>query len=862
GASKGIPCLRRGLARGGFLEASLVFNLRRLLCCLSIITLAGVLFVCQQRSALAYVEAPHSLGQVISLSTNIMVVRVEQVDKTKNLIIYRKVRDLKGSHPTDIIRHNIGRGGFNPREWQYTMEWAEVGKTAVFFHNGGASETCIGNYWYQAYPGGDWWNLSHGEPFLLRSYAGNVEKLAAAVADIVAGKEVVVPCMVDGNKDDLHLRRGRIQRLKASLKLDYNPKRDFVGWGGEDFRRLQGMPGFSHYSAVARVDPDAQAISSVDINGDGKADLCLAGPSRVALLQNSGESISEVSLPPPLSSSGTGGDKGGGCRAAVWADYNGDGKPDLLLATAAGPKLFTNLGGAFRDDSHLLPREPAYNLTAAAWLDYDGDGRPDLLLGNGFHGLRLYRNKGPTNAAPPLRLSKWSYIGPFPNQGGQGFNTIYPPEKEINLKAKHAGKNGQQAVWREGKFNDGEVNNLALFRPDCNNDAVVYVHREIDCTRPMELPISLGSDDSLTVWLNGRKLLAENVARACAADQNRVVLKLHAGKNNLLLKIGQGGGEWAFYFRIDGAVPQPVFWRFADVSAEAGLGSQGIGSAIKGDTLTVCDVNGDGRPDFLYGAGSGLLALNTRKGFVEAKDCGIAYRAGKAGPIFGDYDNDGRPDLFVPQRDGGKLFHNDGEGRFSDVTEKAGLKLLNGTTSCAAWGDVDNDGHLDLMIGCLRGPNRFFRNKGDGTFADATDAIGLGQRIFNTQAVALVDLNNDGVLDAVFNNEGQESCVLLGNPEFAAKRTPVTLHVKSKTGVTGSRVTVYDKDDNVRGTCSISGGDGRGGQASPAARFALPPGKYRVEVLLSSGERRGKDIVVAATHLLAVLGEQTSAALP
>jgi len=820
-----------------------MFTVRRLLCCLTLFILACVLFICQNRSALAYVEAPHSLGQVINLSTHIMVVRVEQVDKTKNLIIYRKVRDLKGKHPTDIIRHNIGRGGFNPREWQYTMEWAEVGKTAVFFHNGGASETCLGTYWYQAYAGGEWWNLSHGEPFLLRSYAGSVEKLAAAVTDILAGREVVVPCMVDGNKDDLHLRRARVQRVKAGLKLDYNPKRDFVGWGGEDFRRLHGMPGFSHYSAIARVDPDAQAISSVDINGDGKADLCLVGASRIALLQNGGESLNEVSLPGAA-----------GCRAAVWADYNADGKPDLLLATLTGPKLYTNLGGTFRDDTYLLPAEPGYNLTAAAWLDYDGDGRPDLLLGNGFHGLRLYRNQGPIDtAAVPLRLGSWSYIGPFPNSNNQGFKTVYPPEREVNLKAKYGGKNGQQALWREGKFTDGQINNLALFRPDSNIDAVVYLHREIACAKPMELPISLGSDDSLTVWLGGQKLLAEDVARACAPDQHHLVLKLKAGKNNLLLKIGQGSGEWAFYFQTKGAIPKAAFWSFGDVSEEAGLGLQGLGSADKGDTLTVSDVNGDGRPDFLYGAGSGLLAMNTGKGFTVAKSCGIAYRTGKVGPVFGDYDNDGRPDLFVPQPEGCKLFHNDGDGRFSDVTDKTGLESLTSRTTCAAWGDVDNDGQLDLIIGCLRGPNRFFRNKGDGTFEDATDAIGLSQRIFNTQAVALVDLNNDGVLDVVFNNEGQESCVLLGNREFAVKRTPVTLRLKGTTGVIGSRVQVHDKDGKLQGTYYISGGDGRGGQAVPAARFALRPGKYRVEVLLSNGQRREKEIVVAASHLFGVV---------
>src|SRR5262249_47477033 len=160
------------------------------------------------------------------------------------------------------------------------------------------------------------------------------DKLIAAVTAITAGQEVVVPCMVDGNKETLKAAQAKIQRLKASLKLDYNPKRDFVGWGGEDFRRLGGMPGFTHISSLPRVDPDAQSISAIDFNADGKADLCLAGAGRVALMQNTGETLSEVSLPGAT-----------GARAAVWADYNGDGLPDLLLAAPTGPKLYTNLGG-------------------------------------------------------------------------------------------------------------------------------------------------------------------------------------------------------------------------------------------------------------------------------------------------------------------------------------------------------------------------------------------------------------------------------------------------------------------------------------------------------------------------------------
>jgi hypothetical protein len=813
---------------------------------------ALVLFVVLlTRPAQGYVEAPHSFGQVISLSTNILVCRIEKVDREKNLIIYRKVRDLKGNHPGDVIKHNIGKAGFHPREWQSAMELAEVGKTTVFFHNGGAGEMCLGGYWYQIYPGGEWWNMSHGEPFLLRSFVGSPDKLASLVTEVLAGKEVVVPCMVDGNKDDLHLRRARIQRLKASLKLqDYNPKRDFVGWGGEDFRRLSGMPGFTHISALTRVDPDAQAISALDMDGDGKADLCLVGGSRVALLQNAGESLTEISLP-----------GGSGCRAAVWADYNGDGRPDLLLATTTGPRLYTNSGkGVFHDDTHLLPHEPGYNLTSAAWIDADGDGRPDILLGNGFHGLRLLRNGGPIdNAHAPLTLGDWYYIGPFDNSNSRGFDIVYAPEKEINLKGKYPGRAGTQAVWKEGKFLDGQINNLALFEPRNNFDATVYLYREITCNVPTDLPIALGSDDTLTVWLNGQKLLAENVYRACAPDQHRLTLKLKAGKNQLLLKVCQGGGEWGFYFKAEGAIPKALNWMFADVSGAMGLGPNGIGGTIKGNTLTVADVNGDGWPDFLYGAGTGILVLNTGKGFVEARDHGIVYRPGRVGPVFGDFLNDGAMHLFVPQEAGCKLFRNDGKGRFTDVTARAGLDRFKGQATSAAWGDVDNDGQLDLVIGCLRGPNCFFRNKGDGTFEDASAALGLDQKVFNTQAVCLVDLNNDGVLDMVFNNEGQDPVVLLGNPETLNKKTPVTLQIAGKSGVIGSRVQLLDRQGKLLASQQISGGDGRGGQAAPLARFALAPGTYRVEVRYSTGVRRSKEIQVATGHLKGIIDEQTPA---
>jgi len=548
------------------------------------------------RPAAAYIEAPYTLGRLIKESTNIVVLQVEKIDKERNLIIYKKVADLKGKHPTDVIKHNIGKNGFHPREPQFIMSELDVGKIAVCFHNGGAAETAINNYWYQTYAGGEWWNMIHGEPYLLRSFAGKPEKLVPLVQQILEGKEVVVPCMVDGDKNALQLRMARIQRMKASLALqEYNAARDFVGWGNEEFRRIEGMAGFSHQGTIPRVDPGVGGIAPADFDGDGRMDLCLYGAERVVLLRSTDNLMEEVSIP-----------YSGGARSAAWGDVNGDNKPDLLLATVAGPRLLVNAGGRFVDESARVPKETYYNLMAAAFIDADADSKPDILLANGFLGLKLYRN-------------------------------ILAP-----------------------------------------------------------------------------------------------------------------------------ATTQPAAW-FTDASTQVGLGPDGIGSTVKGNHLAVADINGDGRQDFIYSAGAGILVLNTPQGFVESRDSGLNCTAGQAAPILADYNGDKAIDVLVPHAGGVRLLKGDGKGRFADVTSQSGeLAQPMANVTCAAWIDLDRNGRPDLFLGCTKGPNRFFRNNENGTFADAGESMGLYQRIFNTRAMCVFDMNKDGVPDLAFNNEGQESLVFLG----------------------------------------------------------------------------------------------------
>jgi ASPIC and UnbV./FG-GAP repeat. len=121
-----------------------------------------------------------------------------------------------------------------------------------------------------------------------------------------------------------------------------------------------------------------------------------------------------------------------------------------------------------------------------------------------------------------------------------------------------------------------------------------------------------------------------------------------------------------------------------------------------------------------------------------------------------DYDNDGFIDVFVSSS--GKdsqchLFHNNGDGTFTDVAPQAGVADLNreGGVMDAVWGDFDNDGWPDLYIVKWSAPNRLFRNNRNGTFTDITASSGTGDT-GNGNAAIWFDYNNDGLLDLYVGN--------------------------------------------------------------------------------------------------------------
>ena len=131
-----------------------------------------------------------------------------------------------------------------------------------------------------------------------------------------------------------------------------------------------------------------------------------------------------------------------------------------------------------------------------------------------------------------------------------------------------------------------------------------------------------------------------------------------------------------------------------------------------------------------------------------------------SGAAFFDYDNDGWIDLFlvdggsladaaVARRARHRLYHNRGNGTFEDVTMRSGIAHRDyGMGACA--GDYDNDGRVDLYITNF-GPNTLYRNRGDGTFADVTSTARVGSPLWSTSC-AFADLDRDGDLDLFVTN--------------------------------------------------------------------------------------------------------------
>ena len=263
--------------------------------------------------------------------------------------------------------------------------------------------------------------------------------------------------------------------------------------------------------------------------------------------------------------------------------------------------------------------------------------------------------------------------------------------------------------------------------------------------------------------------------------------------------------------------PVPNYPQLVDITKSTGIvfdhksspEARFIAESMSGGVALI-DYDGDGWPDIyftnaqsvdmaLHGVKSrSALFHNNRDGtFTDVTDkAGVGYPCWAMGAVVGDYNNDGRQDLLVTCLNGVVLYRNNGDGTFTDVTRESGLAADKGWATGAAFGDYDNDGRADLfishyvdfhldnlpMIGSsktckylgldvqcgprgLNGvPDNLYHNNGDGTFTDVSKQAGVddAERRYGLTSI-WSDFNNDGKLDLFVTNDGEANYLYQGD---------------------------------------------------------------------------------------------------
>jgi FOG: TPR repeat len=399
--------------------------------------------------------------------------------------------------------------------------------------------------------------------------------------------------------------------------------------------------------------------------------------------------------------------------------------PEGTLFPAAEPKIDPAHAPllAFEDIAPQLGIHHRNGNGTCAWGDIDGDGDQDLIVAGSGTFIRVYRNDGGkfTEVTAEVGLSK------VPS--GYSLNLVdYDNDGWVDL---YLSFNGWSGPMRNMLFHNehGKFTNVSRQSGlDDPGSGFVSLWGDLDNDGWLDVVIANGvlKDGSTPqIYRNNRNGTFTNITKAAGLNEP-------ASFGAIGIALGDYDKDGRLDILINGLAPAPNRlyhndgnWRFSEVAAKAGV----MQPVHNGFVCFFLDYNNDGWPDIL------TTSLAPWEQVVAGLRKGYAPKDARSVPA-----------------DSSRLFRNNGDGTFTDVTFPAGLFYPMGTMG-AGVADLDNDGYLDLYFGTgdpqlsRLEPNRFFRNEGKGTFTDLTNYVGFARPGNKGHGVSFIDIDEDGDLD-------------------------------------------------------------------------------------------------------------------
>lgn len=179
----------------------------------------------------------------------------------------------------------------------------------------------------------------------------------------------------------------------------------------------------------------------------------------------------------------------------------------------------------------------------------------------------FYRHRGDEEKAKEhmnrtgfIMEDAWWIIGPFDNTSGEGYERVYVPEgaTQIDLETEYPGRDGV-VRWRrvQDEVFDGFIDFDEIFGGEIDW-ALAYAFTTITSPEERDVLMRIGSDDQIKVWLNGEQVFTYSQTRPAAIDQDTVQVTLKPGRNTILIKLCEEGGDWGFYLRFTDTDGNPL----------------------------------------------------------------------------------------------------------------------------------------------------------------------------------------------------------------------------------------------------------------------------------------------------------------